>query len=109
MIVGQGIFTKIKFKDGNFPKYPRPYLIVNVKSDEMVDVINVSSTEGKEHKLLFPDNYPLSNFKPPFKKHSFVKLDSLCTINLSEIKYSLLHGGECLNEEDLKVIQEKIQ
>lgn len=109
MIAGQGIFTKIKFKDGKFPKYSRPYLIVNVKSQDTIDVINVSSTEGKEHKLLFPDNYPLSTFKPPFKKHSFVKLDSLCTINLSEISYTLLHNGECLNESDLKIIQEKLQ
>ncbi|MGM7414631.1 type II toxin-antitoxin system PemK/MazF family toxin [Lactococcus lactis] len=108
MEVGQGILTKIKFKNGVVPKNPRPYLVVNVKSQNLIEIIDVSSTEGKEHKLLFPTNYSLSTFNPPFKKNSFVKLDSIRTVQLSELRYNLLHKGECLNDYDLKMIQNKL-
>ncbi len=102
--VGQGVFGKIRFKDGDMPIYSRPYLIIYV-SDEQLGVLNVSSTLGKEHKIIYPTNYSLQNYNPPFIKPSFVKLDSLSYISLDEAaNFKLLEDGKCLNQDDLQKI-----
>lgn len=102
--VGEAYFGKVTFVDGNAPLYKRPYLVVEVTLDGAF-VINVSSTEGKEHKLLYPNNYPLENHNPPFLLPSFVKLDSkvfVCNKDLQTMK--LLSGGRRLNNKDLNFI-----
>ena len=102
--VGQSLLGSINFTDGETPAYNRPYLIVKV-SDKSVGILNVSSTKGKEHKLLFPKNYSLKCFNPPFKKESFIKLDSYTEISITEANRMIkLSGGELLNDVDLEFI-----
>lgn len=107
--VGQGIWGKTQFKDGPFPEYSRPYLVVEV-CDSRIGVLTISSTAGKEHKLFYPSNYKITDYNPPFERSSFVKLDSLTYISISEIKnFKILHNGDCLNESELNIIINKIK
>lgn len=110
MLEGQGILGKIQFPDGTFPQYDRPYLVTKVHGDGSFDVINVSSVLGKAHKLLFPTNYPLITYNPPFKKASFVKIDSLVqNLKTSDITgFKVLDNGKQLNDTDLRNIQSKL-
>lgn len=102
--VGQGVLGKVRFKDGDFPKYPRTYLVVSVTSTQ-IGLLNISSTAGKEHKLLFPTNRSIKNYEPPFKKDCFVKLDSLTYVPVSQTdEFLLLHGGDRLDPSELKSI-----
>lgn len=80
-VVGQGILGKIRFKDGAFPAYDRTYLIVTAETN-YIEVLNVSSIKGKERKLAFPTNERLRLYNPPFVMPSFVKLDSLTSIDV---------------------------
>lgn len=102
--VGQGVLGRIRFQDGIFPEYLRTFLVVFV-STEQIGLINVSSVAGKEHKLLYPANKYLIKYNPPFKKESFVKLDSLTYISVSETTNlkTLCHGA-CLDTEELSKI-----
>ena len=102
--VGQALMGKLRFKDGDFPQYSRPYLIVKV-TDDFVEVLNVSGLGGKEHKAMFHTNYKLSQFSPPFIRSSFVKLDSLTVVNKADWhNFKLLDDGKCLNSYDLNNI-----
>lgn len=102
--VGQGVLGIIPFKDGIIPQYPRTYIVVLVLNDK-IGVLNVSSTFGKEHKLLLNTNLRLIKYKPPFLKDSFVKLDSLVYISIDCISdLKTLHNGEVLNDKDLNNI-----
>ena len=109
MKIGQAIWAKINFKQGMIAKYNRPYLIVKVHSDSVIDILDVSTTKGKEHKLVYSSNFHLSNYDPPFPRDSFVKIDSLRTINLLDIEYELLKNGECLCDQDMKSISNKLE
>ena len=107
--VGQGILGRIRFRDGEFPQYKRPYLIVSVGSNG-IGILNVSSTKGKEAKAAFPSNYPLTQFSPPFALDSFIKLDSYCEISYQEAAQTrLLAEGKTLNATDLQEILIKMQ
>ena len=102
--VGQAILGKIDFLDGQIPKYYRPYLIVKIFENE-IGIINVSSIQGKEHKLLFSTNKELIKYNPPFDKPSFVKLDSQQVISITKAEEMLLLcGGECLDSIEMKEI-----
>lgn len=106
---GQGVFGKVRFTDGIMPDYSRPYLIVEA-CDEEIKVLNVSSLYGKEEKLLMPYNKKIFNFKPPFIKPSFVKLDSLCSVNSDEwCHLKLLDDGKTLDDTEFKEIKGKIK
>ena len=107
MRVGQIILAKLKYKDGKGRLKKRPYLVVRVDGNE-IDVLTVSSVEGKEHKLGFKSNYRLRNYNPPFIKDSFVKLDSIQKINLEEINYSIGGNGMVLNEYDVNEILRRL-
>lgn len=106
--IGQGILAKIRFKDGVMPAYPRTYLIVEVGLN-YIKVLNVSSTQNKEEKLHMKSNEPLWQYEPPFKKPSFVKLDSLVKIDYPPDDYKILHNGEQLNSTDLTNILKKLK
>ena len=106
-VAGQGILAKIRFKDGKMPAYDRTYLIVEAGTN-YIRVLNVSSSEGKESKLQMRSNEPLNQYEPPFKKPSFVKLDSLIKIN-NPPPYRILHNGELLNKDDLNNILFKLK
>lgn len=102
--VGQALLGQIPFPDGDFPKYSRPYLIVDVSPDE-IGIVTVSSTAGKESKLVLTSNYSLGQYDPPFIKPSFVKLDSFQRIPVTiAIKMKLLNNGRCLNSTDMGYI-----
>ena len=103
-LAGQGVFGRIRFTDGIYPEYDRAYLVVDVTVDK-VGLINVSSVEGKEHKLLFPYNKEIKKHNPPFPRRSFAKLDSLLYISVSEMKdLRVLSGGIPLDSEELNSI-----
>lgn len=102
----QGILAKIPFRDGEVPKYSRTYLVISA-NEQGITVLNVSSTEGKEHKVSFPSNYLLKQHNPPFLKSSFVKLDSAVVVpkeKFGEFEISVLHGGDLLDEQDFSTI-----
>lgn len=105
---GQGILGKVTFPDGEEPAYDRTYLVVNVAAD-YIEVLNVSSIRGKERKLAFPTNERINGFSPPFRKPSFVKLDSLTRIPAADFhKFSILSNGNTLNNAELERIKAKI-
>lgn len=107
-VEGQGLLGRIRFRDGAMPEYDRPYLVFNV-SDTYIEVLNVSSIRGKEKKLLYPTNFALVHYNPPFLKPSFVKLDSLTRINKSECgSLRLLCGGSRLDDVDMNEIRRRI-
>ncbi|BDR59493.1 hypothetical protein [Xylocopilactobacillus apicola] len=102
--VGQAYWGKTCFADGSMPAYIRPYLIVEVL-EKGVYVLNVSSSKGKENKLIYKSNYFLKNNYPPFPKSSFVKLDSRKFISNEELKdFNLMCRGDKLNSKDLNFI-----
>lgn len=99
--IGQAILGKVPFKDGKTPDYARPYLVVRI-TEEYIFLLVVSSVYGKERKLLMASNKELQNFKPPFAKKTFVKLDSLTKISVSDLdQFRVLHNGEVLNQKEL--------
>jgi hypothetical protein len=103
-LVGQGLFGKIQFVDGTFPQKDRMYLIVSVSSDE-IGTLNISSLAGKEQKLLYPYNKEIINYRPPFQKRSFIKLDSLMNISISEAQQlRILSSGQTLDNNELRDI-----
>ncbi len=65
-VEGQGLLGRVRFRDGATPRYDRPYLVVNV-SDTHIEVLNISSTHGKEKKLLYPTNFELVHYNPLFE------------------------------------------
>lgn len=106
--IGQALFGKIQFTDGASPQYPRPYLIVEISGDR-IGVLNVSSVQGKEHKILFPTNQVLTKHYPPFPKNSFVKLDSLQYISVKDAdSMRLMENGAVLDSSELKSVLENI-
>ena len=107
-IIGQGILGKIRFNDGEIPSYKRTYLIVGTYAD-YIEVLNVSSTQGKEHKLLFKFNRKIIKHYPPFQKPSFVKLDSLIKVPTRDYqKLILLAQGKTLDKNELQDIIKNI-
>ena len=102
--VGQGLFGRFKFTDGNMPQYDRAYLIIEVSPDK-IGILNVSSVPGKEHKLLFPTNKLINKHFPPFLRKSFVKLDSLVHISNAEANGAmLLEQGRQLDQAEFNGI-----
>lgn len=105
---GQGVFGKIRFRDGAMPAYNRPYLIVGIGAD-YIDALNVSSENGKVRKLAFQTNKKLRAYRPPFIKPSFVKLDSLTRVYSSDFSgLVLLDNGRTLDKIELEEIKSKI-
>ncbi|MCD7822536.1 MAG: hypothetical protein LUG86_00725 [Oscillospiraceae bacterium] len=107
--MGQALLGRIRFADGGLPEYDRPYLIVSINEDSL-DVLNISSVKGKERKLIFPSNLEIINYNPPFRKPSFVKLDSLVTIEKSVAdSMILLDSGKPLNSYEMVKILDALK
>jgi hypothetical protein len=106
---GQGLHLKGRFANGKECPYLRPYLIIDVdKSNSRVIVLNVSGSLGKEKKLLYPSNLNLANFKPPFVRPSFVKLDEVYEINyFSGLEDVLLDNGTQLDSKEFARVKSK--
>lgn len=103
-MAGQGVLGRIRFKDGQMPGYDRTYLVVSAGTD-YIEILNVSTIRGKEHKLFFPFNERLKTYRPPFLYPSFVKLDSFTCVPLTDCGgLKILHGGQTLNRAELNRI-----
>lgn len=102
--IGQGIFLKLDFADGEKCNYSRPFLIIN-KVDDKLHLLNISSLDRKEWKLGIPSNKNISRFNPPFLKRSFVKLDALYIVPDDEfIEEKLLCQKRRINPLELRDI-----
>lgn len=102
--VGQGVLLKLDFCDGGVANYKRPFLVID-KNDKYVYLLNVSSIQGKEHKLGMRSNKAIDRYKPPFLKSSFVKLDSMYIVPNNEyIRSCLLCEGRAIHPMELKDI-----
>jgi hypothetical protein len=109
LCIGQCLLGKIKFKDGTLPRYKRPYLIVEIIENE-IGVLNVSSIEGKEEKLSYQTNREIFDNASIFLKNSFVKLDSLVHIPISEAEAMIVLGkGKSIDKSELNEIIESMQ
>lgn len=107
-IVGQAFWGKIRFPDGEFPAYERPYLVVGTVG-EYIDILTVSSVAGKEWKLTLPTNREISKYDPPFPRRTFVKLDSLQRVHISDLtSVRLAKGGQTLDKTELSKILKMI-
>ncbi|MDO4469829.1 MAG: hypothetical protein Q4C84_08300 [Bacillota bacterium] len=107
-VIGQAFWGKIRFLDGEFPAYERPYLVVGIKG-EYIEILTVSSVAGKEWKLTLPTNREISNYDPPFPRRTFVKLDSFQRVHISDLAdVRLLKGGMILDKTELSEILKMI-
>ncbi len=107
-IVGQAFWGKVRFLDGGFPAYERPYLVVGTDS-EYIEILTVSSVAGKEWKLTLSTNREISNYDPPFPRRTFVKLDSLQRVHISDLEgVRLAKGGRLLDATELSKILKAI-
>jgi hypothetical protein len=105
--VGQSVWAELPFPDGTMPDGIRPYLVVSVE-DDRIGVLVVSSLHGKEHKLLMKSNYEIKNYKPPFNKPVFVKLDSLQYFPVESLSNLELGArGKPLDSDELQEILSK--
>ena len=87
-------------------KKKRYLLILNVDDDtNTVEMINVSSLKGKEHKLLYNSNILINNHLP-LPVPSFAKLDVLYTTNKFEgLSNYIAFNGNKLDKSELENIK----
>ncbi|BAQ11492.1 hypothetical protein OXB_3022 [Bacillus sp. OxB-1] len=65
-------------------------------------LLNVSSTRGKEHKLLFESNEEIFHYNPPFRVSSFVKFDALYKVEKCvELNNCILSRKQKLDSDEL--------
>lgn len=109
IVPGNGLLLKIPYADGGPANKQRPFLVIDV-SDNIVKMLNVSSTRGKERKLMFSSNERLHKYIPPFCRPSFVKLDGLYEVEyFEELEYLVLAGGKTLDPDELERIKNKFK
>lgn len=107
-IPGQGILGRTTYPDGTEPAYDRTYLVISATAD-YIEILNVSSIQGKERKLAFPTNERIRRQYPPFIKPSFAKLDSLARIPAADFhRFRVLCNGRTLDSAELARIKAKI-
>lgn len=108
LVAGQAFWGRVRFPDGEFPAYDRPYLVVGADGD-CIEILTVSSVVGKEWKLAFPANREIMKYDPPFPKRTFVKLDSLQKVHMSDLSnVNLARGGRTLDATELSDIIEAV-
>ncbi len=107
-IAGQAFWGKIRFPDGEFPAYERPYLVVGIDG-EYIEILTVSSVAGKEWKLTLPANKEILKYDPPFPRRTFAKLDSLPKVHLSNLSnVRIAKSGAALDATELSEIMGSI-
>lgn len=103
-VAGQAFWGKIRFPDGTFPAYDRPYLVVGIDGD-YIEILTVSSVAGKEWKLTLPSNKEIFNYNPPFPRRTFVKLDSLQKVHITNLSnVNIAKNGKTLDAVELSEI-----
>lgn len=107
IVPGQALLLQMTYADGQPCSYKRTFLVVDTDLvQNKVILLNVSSVAGKVRKVSFPSNRLISNYRPPFDKPSFVKLDSIYEIHyFSEIDNAVLHNGNPLDSGELTNIR----
>ena len=104
LVAGQAFWGRVQFPDGECPAYDRPYLVVGIDG-EYVEILTVSSIAGKEWKLTLPTNREIVKYNPPFPKRTFVKLDSLQKVHISDLSnVRLAQSGRTLDGVELEEI-----
>lgn len=83
IVPGHVLVLKLPFASGAPCLRPRPFLVID-RNEDTLDLINVSSSRGKERKLLFESNEPIEKYYPPLDYPSFIKMDELYTIDYFE-------------------------
>ncbi len=98
---GTGFILQLPFADNGVVSYKRPYLVIGEENNFLL-LLNVSSTKGKEHKLLFDSNEEIVKYKPPFIFKSFVKLDALYKVEKCPTLFKfILSKGQSLAVDEL--------
>lgn len=98
---GTGFILQLPFADNGALSYKRPYLVIGEENNFLL-LLNVSTSKGKEHKLLFDSNEEIVKYKPPFKLKSFVKLDALYRVEKCPTLFkSIISKGQTLATDEL--------
>lgn len=85
----------------------RRYMVVSNNNKDIIQMINISKVQGKEHKMFALGNKRLKDFTP-FKLPSFAKTDTLYTIEyFPELENYISFGGQKINEQDFNNILEE--
>lgn len=103
-VPGQVLLLKIRFAKGTVSKLARLLLIIEV-TDNQIFALNVSTVQGKEHKLLFPSTCNIRKFNPPFDHASFVSFNELYAIELFDSFHPRVLG-QTVDVNELRTIQE---
>ena len=72
--MGDILYCRIPFADATITPYLRYYVVIKADFSKF-SCLNLSSIEGKEHKLAFPSNKEVDNCVPPMFVRTMVKLD----------------------------------
>lgn len=88
---------------GNKKRY---MLVINCDDENnIIEMINVSSVKGKEHKLLYDSNIEIKNYNP-LPVPTFAKLDTLYTIdNFSDLSNCISFNGTKIDNSEIANIK----
>lgn len=93
--------------DGMSAGNKKRYMLVINSDDEnnTIEMINVSSIKGKEHKLLYDSNIEIKNYNP-LPVPTFAKLDTLYTIdNFSDLSNCISFNGNKIDNSEIANIK----
>lgn len=85
--------------DGISENNDRRYMVIT-SNGNIVEMINISKVQGKEHKMVKTGNKRLKDFRP-FRFPSFAKADTLYTIEyFTELENFISFGGQKIKEKE---------
>ena len=93
--------------DGMSEGSKKRYMLVINCDDEnnIIEMINVSSVKGKEHKLLYDSNIEIKNYNP-LPVPTFAKLDTLYTIdNFKDLSNCISFNGIKITNSEIANIK----
>ena len=105
---GNAIWLKCFFANGKECSSKRPFLVISIdETTGLIKMLNISTVEGKERKLLMDSNEQIMKHFPPFPDPSFVKLDELYIIPYFPTLDRSLKLKAVLNEDEFLTIIDK--
>ena len=107
-MIKEGCFLKFipPLLRGNDVGTKKRYMLVveNDTKNKIVKMINVSSTKGKEHRLLFDENVEINNYFP-LPVPSFAKFDALYVIDyFKELENFIVFNNKTLGDIQFKYL-----
>jgi hypothetical protein len=107
IIPGHILALKLPFANGTPCFSKRPFLVID-KHNDTLDLLNVSSSRGKEKKLLYASNESINCYDPPLDQPSFLKLDELYTIDYFDDLHKSIYKGRppIISEEYARLTNE---